>query len=98
MHARVSFYRLGEGTDPDTAVKSFENVAGVVQQMEGQSGLMLLVDRDNRKAITLTFWETQEHLQSSAEQANQVRREAANTGGLSIEGVENYEVAVEIGR
>jgi heme-degrading monooxygenase HmoA len=89
---------LGEGADPDTAAKSFENVAGVVQQMDGQSGLMLLVDRDNRKAITVTFWDTQEHLRSSAEQANQVRQEAADTSGLSIEGVENYEVVVEIGR
>jgi heme-degrading monooxygenase HmoA len=98
MHARVSFYRLGEGTDPDTAVKGFENSVGAVEELEGQRGVMLLVDRDSRKAITITYWDSEEHLRSSAEQANQIRRQAADSGGLTIEGVENYEVALERGR
>ena len=98
MHARVSFYQLGEGVDADAAVKSFGDSAGVVEQMDGQRGLMLLIDRDSGKAITLTFWDTEEHLRSSAEQASQIRRQAADAGGLTIEGVENYEVAMESGR
>jgi heme-degrading monooxygenase HmoA len=98
MHARVSFYRLGEGTDPDTAAKSFEKSAGAVQQLDGEQGLMLLIDRDGRKAITITFWDSEEHLRSSAEQANQIRQQAADSTGLTIDGVENYEVAMELGR
>lgn len=98
MHARVSFYQLGEGGDIQAAVKAFEDSVGVVQQMEGQQGLMLLVDRDGGKAITITFWDTEEHLRSSAEQASTVRQQASASAGLSIQGVENYEVAMEIGR
>jgi heme-degrading monooxygenase HmoA len=69
-----------------------------VLQMEGNQGATLLVDRDSGKAITITYWDTEEHLRSSAEQANKLRQEAADTGGLSIRGVESYEVAMEAGR
>jgi heme-degrading monooxygenase HmoA len=98
MHARVSFYQLAEGADPRTAVEAFRDSIDAVQQMDGQQGLMLLSDRDSGKMITITFWETEEHLRSTAEQANTVRQQASATGSLSIEGVESYEVAMEIGR
>jgi heme-degrading monooxygenase HmoA len=98
MHARVSFYQLGEGGDAERAIKAFEDNAGVVQQMEGQQRVMLLVDRDTGKAITITFWDTEEHLRSSAEQANTIRQQVASTGGLSIRGVESYEVVMDTGR
>ena len=98
MHARVSFYQLAEGADPQAAVEAFQDSTEVVQQMDGQQGLMLLIDPDSGKAITVTFWDTEEHLRSSAEQANTIRQQASAAGSLSIESVENYEVAMEIGR
>jgi heme-degrading monooxygenase HmoA len=98
MHARVSFYAVASGGDAATAVKGFEDAMDPVLQMEGNQGATLLVDRDSGKAITITYWDTEEHLRSSAEQANKLRQEAADTGGLSIRGVESYEVAMEAGR
>jgi heme-degrading monooxygenase HmoA len=98
MHARVSFYEGASGEDAGAAVKSFEDVLDPLRQMEGNQGATLLVDRDSGKAITITYWDTEEHLQSSVEQANQLRQRAAGTAGLSIQGVEHYEVALEAGR
>ena len=95
MHARVSFYQLGEGGDPDAAVKGFEDSVAAVEELPGEQGAMLLVDRSTGKAITITFWDTEENLHGSAEQANQVRQQAASSGNLSILGVENYEVAMQ---
>jgi heme-degrading monooxygenase HmoA len=95
MHARVSFYQLAAGGDADAAVKAFEDNVSGVEALEGEQGVMLLVDRDSGKAITVTFWDTEEHLQSSAERANQIRKGAATSGNLSIQGVEHYEVVMQ---
>ena len=98
MHARVSFYELAAGGDADAAVKGFEDALDPLRQMEGNQGAELLVDRDSGKAITITYWDTEEHLRSSGEQATKLRQQVADTGGLSIMGIENYEVALEAGR
>lgn len=98
MHARVSFYQLAEGGDAEAAVKGFDDSIETVQQMEGNQGLMLLLDRDSGKAISITLWDDEKSLQSTSEQANAVRKQAADTGGLSIEGVESYEVVRDHGR
>lgn len=95
MHARVSFYEVASGGDAAAAVKGFEDAMEPVRQMEGNQGAALLVDRNSGKAITITYWDTEDHLQSSAEQANKLRQEASDTGGLTIRGVESYEVALE---
>ncbi|MFN2490194.1 MAG: hypothetical protein ABR529_10755 [Actinomycetota bacterium] len=95
MHARVSFYQLAEGGDADAAVRGFESSVSDVEELEGEQGVMLLIDRDSGKAITVTFWDTEENLQSSAERANAIRQQASSAGGLSIRAVENYEVAME---
>jgi heme-degrading monooxygenase HmoA len=95
MHARVSFYDVG---DADAAVKGFESAVDKVKEMEGNQGLMLLIDRDGGKAITITLWDTEERLRSTTEQANTVRQQAADAAGASIREVEQYEVALELGR
>jgi heme-degrading monooxygenase HmoA len=95
MHARVSFYEAGTGMDVDKAVQAFEDALSSVQQMEGQQGATLLVDRKSGKAITITYWDSEEHLEASVEAANKVRQQAADTGGLAIRTVEHYEVAME---
>lgn len=98
MHARVSFYEGAAGMDFDSAVQVFEKAVTSVEEMEGNQGATLLVDRNSGKAITITYWDTEEHLQSSVEAANQIRSQAADASGLSIRGVEHYEVAMEEGR
>lgn len=93
MHARVSFYQLAEGGDIDAAVKSFDDAIPTVEQMEGNEGLQLLIDRDSGKAITITLWDSPESLNATTQQADSVRQQAAGTGGLTIKSVELYEVA-----
>ena len=43
---------------------------------------MLLVYRSSGRAITITFWNTEEDLGSSVEKASQLRQQAADSGGL----------------
>jgi heme-degrading monooxygenase HmoA len=97
MHARVSFYEAStEGVD--AGIEQFRAVQASVQQMQGNQGGMLLVDREGGKAITITFWDSADDLQATSEQANQLRQQVAETAGLSIRSVEGYEVPVQFGR
>jgi hypothetical protein len=97
MHARVSFYEASaEGVD--AGIEQFRGIQDSVQQMQGSQGGMLLVDRENGKAITITLWDSADDLEATSEQANQIREQVAKNAGLSIRSVEGYEVAVEFGR
>ena len=97
MHARVSFYDASaEGVD--AGIEQFRDVTASVEQMQGNQGGMLLVDRENGKAITITLWDSADDLEATSEQANQIRQQVADTAGLSIRSVEGYEVATEFGR
>lgn len=93
--ARVSFY---EAEDPERAVEAFSGAVQPVQEMRGNRGGIFLIDRNSNKAISITLWETEADLEATAEQANRVRQDAADTGDLKIQSVESYEVAVEFGR
>ncbi len=97
MYARVSYYELG-GASRDDAVRAFEQARTPVEQMEGNEGAMLLVSPETGKAITVTLWESEQALRASEEQANQTRQEAAGGAGLTITGVESYELALEFGK
>lgn len=96
MHARVSFYDAST-ENVDAGIEQFRGVQASVQQMQGNQGGMLLIDREGGKAITITFWDSADDLQATSEQADQLRQQVANTAGLSIRSVEGYEVAVQFG-
>ena len=91
----MSLYEVAPGGDVDAAVEGFEDAMEPLRGLEGHQGATLLVSRDSGKAITITYWDSEEHLRSSVEQANKLRQEAAEAGGLSIQSVDHYEVALE---
>ena len=97
MFARVSFYNL-DNASRDDAVRAFEDARGPVEQMQGNQGGMLLVSPETGKAITITFWESDEALQATQHHASQTRQQAASSAGMEIANVEAYEVALEFGR
>jgi heme-degrading monooxygenase HmoA len=97
VHARVSFYNLGNASRDDAA-RAFDDARGPVEQMQGNQGGMLLVSPDTGRAITITFWESEEALRASGQQASQARQQAAGSAGMEIANVEAYEVALEFGR
>ena len=97
MHARVSFYDLGSASRDDAA-RAFDGARSAVEQMQGNQGGLLLVSPEHGKAMTITFWESEEALQATDQQAGQARQQAAGSAGMTITGVEAYEVALEFGR
>ncbi len=97
MHARVSTY-AGSADQLDEAIRNFEGDSDAVAALEGFEGAFALVDRGNGRAMTITLWSNEDAVAASAERADQIRAQATAPAGVSIENVEIYEVAVQVGR
>jgi heme-degrading monooxygenase HmoA len=98
VHARVSSYTLAPGGDPQSAVQAFQNSVDAVRALKGNEGVMLLVNRETETALTITFWDTEENLRSSAEEAARLRKLMATIANVSVDSVGSYEIAFEIRR
>ncbi len=92
MHARVSTY-TGDG---DALVAEFESVRAPLAEMDGFSRAYFLVDRARGTGMSITMWESEDALNASVERANQMRQQATDQAGGSIEAVDSYEVALTI--
>ena len=99
MHARVSTLQ-GSTDQIDEGIDRIRDMTlPAVKEIEGFKGICSLVDRQTGKGITITLWESDTEMQASEEEANRIRREAAEHLGATGEPtVERYEVALyEIG-
>ena len=92
--ARVSTL---EGS-PDSIDKSVDMVQSEtlpkVRALQGNVGAIALADRVTGQVTIITLWEIADALRRSEEQADQLREQAAQSGGQSIANVDRYEVGV----
>jgi heme-degrading monooxygenase HmoA len=92
--ARVSTL---EGT-PDQIDASVDKVKAEsvpkVRDLPGNVGMIGLADRKSGRVTAITFWDSEDALRQSEEQANRIRKEAAESGGQQIGRVDRYEVAI----
>jgi hypothetical protein len=90
--ARVS--RLeGDPSKLDEATrKSNEQILPRVRELTGYRGATGLIDRSNGRTLLVTFWESEEAMRSSEQQADRLRSESAEAGGGKITAVERYQV------
>ena len=94
MHARLTFYELGSASKVEAA-RAFEGAAEGIKEMQGNRGGELLVDAANGKALTITYWDSEQALRDSDQRANTLREQAAGSANMSITGTEVYEVALQ---
>ena len=67
-----------------------------LQHIEGFSGIIALADRETGRNLVITLWETEDAMRSSEEQANRLRKGAADALGASATPqVERYEVVLQ---
>jgi heme-degrading monooxygenase HmoA len=69
-----------------------DSVVPEVRKIRGSKGVVGLIDRSSGRGKTITFWESGDALRASEEQANRLRRQAAEGTRSRIAGVERYEV------
>ena len=92
MFARVATY-TGEA---DELVRGFETARSDLEQIDGFSQAYFCVDRASGKGLTITLWESEQALERSAEQAQQLRARATEPSGATIDSVQRYEVAITV--
>ena len=97
LHARVARYEIPPERIDD-AIDGFQEAATALRELEGSEGGYLLVDREDGKAYTITFWASGGALESSDSRAASLRRRAMERADGSVECVDKLEVAVEFGR
>ena len=71
-----------------------EQVLPQLQQMDGFKGFVALSDRQSGKVLGVAFRESEEVLRATEEAVSRVRSGAAEAGGGTVAGVEQYEVSV----
>jgi heme-degrading monooxygenase HmoA len=95
MFVRVSTLQGDPAMIDDATTYLREKIVPAARQLEGNRGVLSLVDRASGKGIHLTFWETEEAMRSSEEAANQMREDAASALEEDIVGVDRYEVVID---
>lgn len=92
MYARASAM-AGDPAKVDTASQMLENeLYAQLEQVEGFKGVLALGQRDSGRSLVITFWDSQQALDASAERANQMRNAAAAELGAGAPQVDSYEV------
>lgn len=71
-----------------------ENVLPSARQLDGFRGVISMGDKHSGKAVTLTFWDSEESMRASEEAANRLREQAAEEMDENIAGVDRFEVYV----
>ena len=96
MFARVSTYQGATGRGDD-ARRAVEQMAEQVRTLSGFQKGYFLVDRTSGKGMSITLWESESAMQSSAGTVSPLRSRLAQSLGSSGEpSVETYEVVGEI--
>ena len=100
MYARVSYY-TGSPERIDATISNWrDNVLPTVRRQMKDSGIkdhgfLFLVDRGSGKSLSMSFWEKEDEMRASEEQADRARGDAAHAVGGSVTGVERYEVVID---
>ena len=60
----------------------------------GFSGVLFRAGCETGKALSITFWKSDQGMRNSEEEASRLRSESAEAGGETIAGVERYEAPI----
>jgi heme-degrading monooxygenase HmoA len=94
VFARVARYRIPEDRIDD-AIEAFRQAAEQLQELPGNTGGHLLVDRDNCTALTITYWESRAALEASEVRASRLRSEAVGAADGEIQAVDRCELVLD---
>jgi heme-degrading monooxygenase HmoA len=91
MFARVSIYEIPQDRRAE-ARANFESAIARIRETEGLTNAQFLLACESDRAVTITFWETQEAMAASRVVASRLRSEAAASVDGDVLSVEEFEV------
>jgi hypothetical protein len=97
MYARLSRFAGLPPERIDQTVREFEQgQLPHFEKAEGYKGVIVGVDREEGKAMAITFWETRQDLRASDKLADQAREVAMSSAQPSREPiVDRYELVIQ---
>jgi heme-degrading monooxygenase HmoA len=95
MHARMSIFEGPPHMTDEGVRQAREVVLPQIKEMDsGFKGIIALTDRQARKMVWVTFWESEEAMRASEEAANRLSEQTVDVAGGMEAGVERYEVGL----
>lgn len=95
MVARVARYEVPQDKI-DEAVAAFGEAGAQIENLDGFAGGYVLIDREDGRTMTVTFWNNPAAMENSEGSAGRIRRQAAQDAGGTVLSVEKFEVAQEL--
>lgn len=95
MHARIG--RISFSPDKVDEVERHvrEQIIPKYEESDGFKGFTLLVDRSGGEAAGISFWESEDAMEASAQLGDEARRGAAEAGSGSDQGPQHFEVVID---
>jgi hypothetical protein len=78
----------------DVARMAGEAMEGWLRDYEGYRGLIVFTDEEGQRARVMTLWDTADAEQRARVSRGEMRDRMAATTGMTVEGMEIYEVPV----
>src|SRR4051794_3562631 len=94
VHARSTTIQAQTSTIDGGIAYMRDDVMPELENLDGYVGMSLLVDRESGRCVITAAYESEDAMQASADKANQLRSQASDKFGGSIEKIEEWEIAV----
>lgn len=94
MVARVTTYELAESTTVSDATAAFAPAIDQIRRLGGLVDAYFLVERDGRRALSITFWDSRGAMEASRVPATIARTGAAERAGADVLSTYELEVAI----
>ena len=96
MFARVTTYELAEGRASES-IDAFQPAIDHVRELEGLVDAYFMVERDGRRAMTMTLWESLDAMERSRVAASTARTDAASVVEADVTSTYEFEVGIHAG-
>jgi heme-degrading monooxygenase HmoA len=93
MFARVTTYELAEGRASESS-DAFQPAIDQVRELEGLVDAYFMVERDGRRAMTMTLWESLDAMERSRVAASTARTDAASIVAAEVSSTYEFEVGI----
>ncbi|MGX9791281.1 hypothetical protein [Mycobacterium sp. MMS18-G62] len=94
MHARSTTIQAQTSSIDDGIAYMRDDLMRELENVDGYVGISLLVDRESGRCIITAAYETEDAMHASADKADQLRSQAAERFGGSVEKIEEWEIGV----
>jgi hypothetical protein len=95
MHARMSIFEGPPHMIDEGVRQAREVVLPQIKEIDPAfKGIIALTDRQARKMVWITFWESEEAMGASEEVVNRLSQQTVDVAGGMVAGVQSYEVGL----